>query len=148
YTNTDSTAFVSLINQNGTSYLNGGPLQVNGGSVQTLGYFYGSVNNFNQLVVHNTNPGTAASADIVACNDKSALLWPLATNCATYYVDFGINSSLYNQAGFTGESAGDGFVNSSDSNLDLESGTTTGKIFFITGGTLTSNIQAMITNLG
>jgi len=150
YTKSDTTAFAALINPNGTSYLNGGALQVNSGSTQTAGYFYGSTNNFIQSVIHNTNSGNNASADFVACNNLSKVLWPLGANCPNYYVDFGINSSAFNQAAFSGESANDAFLASSDSNLDIETASTTGPaaINFLTGGTLSSNIRMTIGKTG
>src|SRR5205823_3904018 len=84
---TDSTAFVFKASATDGSYFNAGPLQVDSGTVQTTGYFYGSANNFIQSVIQNTNAGNNASADFVACNNLSPVLWPLGTNCPTYFAD-------------------------------------------------------------
>lgn len=66
-------------------------------AIGTLGYSptnplvtaQSSVNNFNQIILQNTNAGATASADIIVNNDQST--------DSTFYGDFGMNSS-----GFTG----------------------------------------------
>ena len=102
----------------------------------------GNVNSFTQSVLTNLNSGNAASADYVIGNN-------LSTN-SSYFGDFGINSSTYSQAGFTGEAPNDVFLQASDSNLDLEAASTTGAfgINFLTGGLNSANIRFSISNTG
>lgn len=101
-----------------------------------------STNNFAQEVLANTNTGTDASVDYTTGNS-------LTTNVA-YYGDFGQNGSAFSNPAFTGESANDVYLQSSDSNLDLEAASSTGAfgIRFLTGGTLLADVRATITNTG
>lgn len=102
----------------------------------------GNTNNFVQATISNLNSGNNASSDWVAGNN-------LSTN-TTYYGDFGMNSSGYTQATYSGEAANDVFLDSSDSNLDLEAASTTGNfgIKFFTGGATTASQRMVITATG
>lgn len=108
----------------------------------TIGQFSTSTNNFAQVVLQNTNTGTDASADYVVGGD-------LMTN-SVYYGDFGCNGHLFNQPTFTGESGNDCFMQSSDSNLDIETASSTGpaSIKFLTAGTMAANIRMVILPTG
>ena len=56
-----------------------------------LASFSSNVNNFNQVVIQNTNYGSSASSDLVLTNNLS--------NATAYYGDLGINSSTYSGLG-------------------------------------------------
>ena len=53
--------------------------------------FQTSANSYAQLVLQNTNAGTAASADVIVSNDQGT--------ASNYYGDFGINSSGFSGSG-------------------------------------------------
>ena len=92
-----------------------------------------SSNNFIQSIIQNTSNAGDASADVVVGNDKM-------TN-TSYYGDFGITSSAYANPTYAGETAGDVFLTSSDSGLNIEVASTSGtatpfNINFFVGGLL------------
>lgn len=126
-----------------------GPIMV--GTAANSGLLFGtstlfqgsaSQNSFVQSIITNTSNGGTASASFVVNNDKG-------TN-TSYFGEFGINSSGYNNPAYTGEAAGDVFLTTSDSGLVLESATSSavGYIKFLTGGTLSANTRALFTNIG
>lgn len=130
----------SSTNQNG-AYLN-----IDAGSSATTTYITSNVAGFNQSIFQNTSANAAASADLVVCNNLSLT----GSGCPSYFGDFGINSSAYSQAGFTGQSANDVFLTSSDSNLDIGTASSTGPaaINFMTAGFNTANLRGIITAAG
>jgi len=91
-----------------------------------LGVFQSSVNSYNQVVIQNTNSGSAASADFVVNNNNST--------ASSYYGDFGMNSS-----GFTGSGAfnAPNMVYLTATTGDLALGTTTSNAihFVVNSGT-------------
>jgi hypothetical protein len=91
-----------------------------------LGSFQSSVNTYNQLIIQNTNSGSAASAYVVVNNNNST--------ASTYYGDLGMNSS-----GFTGSGAFNtpNMVYLTATTGDLALGTTTNNAihFVVNGGT-------------
>jgi len=93
-----------------------------------------------QLNIQNTSSGTSASSDLVATADTG-------TDSANY-IDLGINSSTYNDAGYTIGGALSSYLYSNGG--DLAVGTqSTGKVLkFHTGGTLAANLRATISDTG
>ncbi len=105
----------------------GGDLNIGNGTattltIGTLGYtpanpfvtLQSSVNSYNQLIIRNTNTGSAASSDIVVNNDQST--------DATFYGDFGMNSSGWAGSGAF-NTASNVYLTATSS--DLAIGTTT-----------------------
>lgn len=87
-----------------------------------------------QLNIRNNNPGTNASSDIVATNDTG-----------TDYIDFGIDSSNYNNPYWTITGPGDGYIFTSNNNLVL--GTLVdGWVKIFTNGQLSENEIARFGN--
>jgi hypothetical protein len=112
-----------------------GSLSAGAFSYGTLGYsdsnifasFTSSVNNYNQVIVQNTNAGTAASADFVVSNNSGT--------ASTYYGNFGMNSSAFTGTGslnapnmvYVTSTTGDlalGTIGSNAIHLVVNSGTT------------------------
>lgn len=85
-----------------------------------------SVNNYNELVIQNTNSGTTASTNIIVSNDLGT--------ASTYFGEFGMNSS-----GFTGTGSFSGASNVylTSTSSDLVIGTTTANAirFVVNSGT-------------
>lgn len=95
--------------------------------VNIFGSFTSSVNTYNQIVLQNTNSGSAASTDYVVSNN-------LGTS-TTYYGDFGINSSTFSG---TGSLSLANAVYLTATSSDLSIGTTTANpIHFVIGGSAT-----------
>lgn len=72
---------------------------------------FGNGNTYLQEVIQNLSNGTNASGDLVLTNDLGA--------DASFYLDIGINSSKFSQAGQSVEASSSTFVASSDSDLIL-----------------------------
>ena len=89
-----------------------------------LGTFQSSTSSYNQVILQNSNTGTAASADVIVNNN-------LSTD-STYYGDFGINSSTFTGSGaFNAPNA----VYVTATTGDLALGTTTSNpIHFVVNG--------------
>lgn len=135
--------------QSNFQYINNNGLMI--GTAANSGALFGtstllqvstSTNNYAQIILQNTNTGADASADYVVGGN-------LETN-NSYFGDFGCNGSNFANALFTGEAANDCFLQSSDSNLDIETASSTGaaSIKFLTGGTLAANQRMVITSAG
>jgi hypothetical protein len=93
----------------------------------TLASFQSSVNNYNQLVVQNTNSGSAASADLTICNDVST--------SSTFYANFGINSSGWGGTLGTNSLNAPSVTYLTATSADLVLGTTTSNnLRFVVGG--------------
>ena len=87
-------------------------------------------NTYQQVVIQNANTGNNASGDLVITADSG--------NDSVNYVDFGINSSTYNQPQFGLTGPLDAYLYSSNSNLVI--GTASAKeIVFHAGGVAASN---------
>jgi len=95
---------------------------------------------FIQINVQNKSNLSGASSDIVATADNGTDL--------VNYIDVGINSSTYNQTGYSNTGPNDAYVYSNGGHLVI--GTQTpGKIVKIhAGGTTSGEIEAIITNSG
>ena len=133
------------VNSAGTSTFAG---NVNIGSTNTNYYpnaplvLTSNTNSTAQVVLQNLSSGTTASTDYIVGNDKS-------TN-ASYYGDFGTNSSGNADPNYTAFSPNDVYLYSNDSNLGLATASSTGPaaINFFTGGTLAANLRMSITSTG
>jgi hypothetical protein len=93
-----------------------------------------------QVEAHNLSNGTSASTDLVATADTG--------NDTTNFIDIGINSSTYNDAGFTSGGALDSYVLANGGNLGLIAGTASKIIQFFTGGTLLANLRLSVRDNG
>ena len=100
----------------------------------------GSVDNFLQTAIVNSNTGSKASADIVAYND-------LDSNSSAFgFIDMGINSSNFNDpTNYPGWNAGDSYLYTDASRLIIGS-TDTGSINFFIGNNPTSGSRFKIKN--
>jgi len=93
----------------------------------TLASLQSSVNTYNQLVVQNTNNGSAASADLTICNDIST--------SSAYYANFGINSSGWGGTLGTNSLNAPSVTYLTATSADLVIGTTTSNnLRFVVGG--------------
>ena len=97
----------------------------------TLASFQSAPNNYNQIVVQNTNSGTNASADLTISNNLGT--------ASTYYANFGINSSGFSGTGsfglvnaaYIGAAGG---ATASDLVLGTFNSTAAGAIHFVING--------------
>lgn len=104
---------------------------------------YSNVNNFSQIVNWNKNSGASASADFVAVNDLGN------TDNDIHYIDLGINSSTYANAGYVVSGPNDGYLYVNGGNLVIGTQTTGNTIKFHTGGTDNTNyIRATLSDTG
>ena len=93
--------------------------------VNIFASYTSNVNNYNQIVLQNTNSGVSASSDYVVSNN-------LGTN-TTYYGDFGINSSGWTGTLGTASLSAPNVVYFSSASVDLVIGTVTANaIRFVT----------------
>lgn len=93
----------------------------------------GSINNYLQLNIQNTNAGTNASSDVVATADNGSE--------TTNYIDMGINSSV-NTSGVMGV-ANDAYLYNLGQNLLIGTGTAAKSLVFMTGGTTQATNERM-----
>lgn len=119
-------------------------LVVGGGTPLTnsIAHFGSNVDSFAQVNVQNRSAGSSASSDFVATSDDG--------NDSRYYIDFGINSSAYNNSSYSISSAHDGYLYTSDGSLAIgtASSSSSSVLKFHTGGTLSSNERMRITSTG
>jgi uncharacterized protein YjiK len=120
-------------------------LVVGGGTplANSIAHFGANVNSFAQVNVQNRNAGASASSDFVATADDG--------NDSRYYIDFGINSSGYNNPSYSITSARDGYLYTSDGALAVGTGSSTNAnaaLKFHTGGTQAANERMRITATG
>jgi hypothetical protein len=121
--------------------------------------FQTSINAYAQIALQNSNAGTAASTDLIVSNDRGA--------AASYYGDFGMNSSGFTGVGslnlpnavYLASSQGDLVLGSFSNNsirFVLNSGATdaitistvTNNIIINTTATITSTVGVISTNTG
>jgi hypothetical protein len=93
----------------------------------------GSINNYLQLNIQNSNAGTNASSDVVATADNG--------NETVNYIDMGINSSV-NTSAVMGN-ADDAYLYTTGNNFLIGTGTTAKALVFMTGGTSQSSNERM-----
>lgn len=91
-----------------------------------------------QINVQNTSADNAASSDVVCTADNG-------TN-ATNFIDMGINSSTYNQAGYNSGAADDGYLYTQGGNLAIGTATAAKNVTIIAGGTTSANVVATFTS--
>lgn len=106
------------------------------GSVNSLAHFHGNQNSYVQVIAQNNSNGTSASSDWIAENDLGSE--------TENYVDLGINSSTYNDANFSAMGAGDAYLYTANNDLVIGTADTGGQLKFITGGTTSSQIRAVL----
>jgi hypothetical protein len=85
--------------------------------VNIFGSFTSSVNTYNQIVLQNTNSGTAASSDYVVSNNLGT--------ATTYYGDYGMNSSGWTGVAGTNSFNAPNMVYLTSTTADILIGTTT-----------------------
>lgn len=100
----------------------------------------GNTNSYSQLNIKNQSSGGSASSDIVATSDNG--------NESTNYIDMGINSSTYNDAGFTIGGPDDAYLYNSGEDLAIGTSTAGKALLFHTGGTLAANERMRIDGNG
>jgi hypothetical protein len=95
--------------------------------VNIFASYTSSVNNYNQIILQNTNSGTAASTDFVVSNNNGT--------ASTYYGDFGMNSSGWTGTAGTNSFNAPNMVYLTSTSGDLLIGTTTSNLIrFATNG--------------
>jgi hypothetical protein len=102
-----------------------------------------TVNNYLEANIKNLSNGANASSDFVATADNG--------NDNRYYIDFGINSSGYNNSTLSLQGANDGYLYVSDNKLVISTASTTNSnadIIFSTKGVTPSNERMRITAAG
>lgn len=127
---------------NGDVIIKPGVLTVQGPGVtsyttltNSVAQVFANQNDYAQVNVQNQNSGASASGDYVATADNGT--------ATTKFIDMGINSSGYSDAGFTIVGAYGGYLYVHDG--DLAVGTATANnIKFFTGDTLAANEKARI----
>ena len=90
-----------------------------------------SANSYQQIVIQNANTGTNASGDLVITADNG--------NDSVNFVDFGINSSNYNQSAFSITAAGDAYLYTSNSSLAIGAAAAAKEVIFHAGGTTSAD---------
>ncbi len=91
----------------------------------------GNINNFLQINNQNLSNGNDASTDFVATADNGSN--------SNYYIDMGINGSMYKQADYDVGKGDDGYLVAQGGNLDLGAGATGDSVILFTGGNNTTN---------
>jgi hypothetical protein len=106
----------------------------------TVAVFYSNVNGYSDVNTQNINAGISASTDIVAT----------ANNGSTNFIDMGINSSGFADAGFTITGPNDGYLYTQGSatggNLAIGTGFAGRNIKFFQGGTTSADEVARFTS--
>jgi hypothetical protein len=91
-----------------------------------------------QINAQNTSADNAASSDVVCTADNGSN--------TTNYIDMGINSSTYNQAGYNSGAADDGYLYTQGGNLAIGTATAAKNVTIIAGGTTSANVVATFTS--
>jgi len=94
----------------------------------------GSVDDYYQVIVHNETEGISASSDYIAVADNG--------DDESYYLDLGINSSIYDQPDFNAYKANDAYLYVNGGNLVLNAETTGKQVKIAVGGAKEENIVA------
>ena len=98
-----------------------------------------NLNDFSQIISQNHSSGTGASTDFVATND---------TLDGSRYINFGINSSTYNNPLYSIGGANSGYLYTAGGNLTIGTQTAGNVILFHTGNTTMNNWRANINDNG
>lgn len=97
----------------------------------SLAQMYANTNSYAQLLLQNTNAGSAASTDLVLTADTGT--------DTTNYFDVGINSSTYADPAYTAVGFVDSYSIALGGNLAIIAGTSGKSVKFFQGGTLAAN---------
>lgn len=104
-----------------------------------IAQFTANANTYSQISHQNKSAGASASGDLIVTADDGT--------DTTHYIDLGINSSGYANAGWTVSGARDGYLYTATTHLSI--GTAAAKdLIFHTGGTLAENIRLRIMSNG
>jgi hypothetical protein len=95
-----------------------------------------TVDSYIQISLTNLSDGTAASADLAIGNDLSSDV--------AYYVDLGINGSMYADPNWSIMGPSDAYLYSNDSNMLIGSAATGKAVKFFTDGSQAANLRATI----
>ena len=108
------------------TFASGQVLLANGATAQTTPWsITGSINNFYELNLQNTSSGAGASSDLVLTADTGS--------ASTQYIDIGVNGSGY--TGAVMGSALEGYLYTSDQNLNIGAGAAAKVVRILAGGT-------------
>ena len=99
------------------------------------------IDDYSQLSIQNWNNGVNASADLILYNDASE-------NQINNYVNLGINSSNYVQAGYDIQTPGSGYLYTSDGDLIIGTQRTGTNLVFHAGGTSLENSAGRLDQFG
>ena len=122
-----------------TKILHVGPDLI-GAYSNVLAQFNANVNSYSQILLQNISNGTSASADVVVVADTGS--------DSANYVDMGINSSNYSDVAYTIGTGLDAYTYSNGGNYAIGTQTSGKGLIFHTGGTLSANLRAKITDAG
>jgi hypothetical protein len=110
-------ATASITGSSTTGAFSYGTLASTSADVNIFASYTSSVNNYNQIIMQNTNTGSSASTDYVVNNNNSTP--------TTYYGDFGMNSSGWTGTAGTTSFNAPNMVYLTSASADLAIGTTT-----------------------
>ena len=122
-----------------TKILHVGPDLI-GAYSNVLAQFNANVNSYSQILLQNISNGISASADVVVVADTGS--------DSANYVDMGINSSNYSDVSYTIGTGLDAYTYSNGGNYAIGTQTSGKGLVFHTGGTLSANLRAKITDAG
>jgi hypothetical protein len=122
-----------------TGYLAVGDHEVPAVGPSAIAQFAATTDTYLQVNLQNFSTGTSASSDYVATADNG--------DDSSYYVDFGINGSGYDNPDFSIVGANDGYLYVHGGNLALGTASSA-DILFHTGGTLAENERMRVTTDG
>ena len=118
-----------VLNINQATELSNNPLAIAGTNAGTV-----------QANIQNKSSSNAASSDFIATADNGS--------DTTHYIDYGINSSTYNQSAYSITGANDGYLYVSGGNICIGTDTSGKYIKFHTGGTQSTNLRVTIDDSG
>ena len=102
--------------------------------------FSSDVNSYSQVLLQNISNGLSASSDYICVADTGT--------DSINYIDYGINSSNYSDVNYTIGTGLDGYSYTNGGNFAIGTQTSGKNIIFHTGGTLSANLRAKITDVG
>ena len=129
----NSPTFIGTITRTGT----GTPAVLPGNALEVYDTVTGATLQTN---IQNLASDGSASTDIVATANNGSN--------TTNFVDMGINSSTYNDSGYTSGGPDDAYLLSVGGNLAIISGTASKSILFFTGGTTIDKLRATLADSG
>jgi hypothetical protein len=102
--------------------------------------FSSNVNSYSQVLLQNISDGISASSDYICVADTGS--------DSINYIDHGINSSNYSDVSYTIGTGLDGYSYTNGGNYAIGTQTSGKGLVFHTGGTLSANLRAKITDAG